>query len=68
MYLYSMEPPFYKHLNKACRDKDISKIDNLGPFAAALGEIVRNQDAFREDKQTSNFKVYRGLSLPDDEI
>jgi len=45
-----MEPPFYKHLNRACRDKDMAKIDQVGPFAAVLGEIIRHQDPFREDK------------------
>lgn len=68
MYLYSLEPPLYRHLNRACREKDITKIDTLGPFAAVLGEIVRNQDAFREDKITEKFKVYRGLTLPEEDI
>ena len=68
LYLYSLEPPFYRHLNRACREKDISKVDKVGPFAATLGEIVRNQDAFREDRQMSDFKVYRGLTLPEDEV
>lgn len=68
MYLYSLEPPFYRHINRACREKDMNKIDKVGPFAAALGEIVRNQDPFREDRQQAEFKVYRGLTLPDDEI
>lgn len=68
MYIYSLEPPFYKHLNKACREKDVSKIDKLGPFACTLGEIVRNQDAFREDRQPTDFKVYRGLALPEEEL
>ena len=47
-----MEPPFYKHLNRACREKDMTKIDLVGPFAACLGEIIRHQDPFREDKLT----------------
>lgn len=68
LYLYSLEPPLYKHMNRACREKDYNKIDKVGPFAATLGEIVRNQDPFREDKQLTDFKVYRGLTLPDDEI
>ena len=68
LYMYSMEPPFYKYMNKACREKDWSKIDKLGPFAAVLGEIVRNQDPFREDRQPSDFKVYRGLTLPEEEV
>ena len=42
LYLYSMEPAFYRHMNRACREKDYNKIDKVGPFAATLGEIVRN--------------------------
>jgi len=68
MYIYSLEPPFYRALNRACRDKDLSRLDVLGPFAAALGEIVRRQDAKRADKKTENFTVYRGLSLPQSDI
>jgi len=64
-----MEPPFYKHLNRACRDKDMAKIDQVGPFAAVLGEIIRHQDPFREDKiATAEFKVFRGLTLPESDI
>jgi len=62
--MYSLELPFYLILNRACRDKDLSRLDVVGPFAAALGEIVRRQDAKRADKRTENFTVYRGLSLP----
>lgn len=42
LYLYSMEPPLYRHMNRACREKDFNKMDKVGPFAATLGEIVRN--------------------------
>lgn len=45
MYLYSLEPPFYRVLNRACREKDYKKIDKVGPFAAVLGDIVRYQDS-----------------------
>ena len=68
MYIYSLEPPFYRILNRACRDKDASRMNAVGPLAAALGEIVRRQDAKREDKKTEDFTVYRGLSLPQSEI
>jgi len=26
MYFYSMEPPFYQDLNKACREMDLEKV------------------------------------------
>ena len=55
MYLYSLEPPFYRVLNRACREKDVSKIELVGPFAAALGEIVRFQESNRPDCWKENF-------------
>ena len=36
LHIYSMEPPFYFHLNTACRNKDFNLITMLGPFADAL--------------------------------
>ena len=33
IYLYSLEPPFYGHLNWASREKVINRIDAVGPFA-----------------------------------
>lgn len=44
LYLYSLEPPFYRILNRACREKDYKMVDKVGPFAAVLGDIVRYQD------------------------
>ena len=46
LYLYSMEPPIYRELNMACRKRDYTKIDSLGPFAAAIGEILRTAEQY----------------------
>ena len=40
LHIYSMEPPFYFHLNTACRNKDFNLITMLGPFADALYWVV----------------------------
>lgn len=40
LYLYSMESFIYTQLNRACREKDISKIKYFGAFAAALSYII----------------------------
>ena len=40
IYVYSMESFIYSEMNKASRSKDLSKIDNYGPYAAALGYII----------------------------
>ena len=42
IYIYSLEPPFYGHLNWASREKVIDRLDAVGPFAAALGIILRH--------------------------
>ena len=47
-----MEPPLYGQLSKASRDMDLSKLDNLGPFARALLEVLgggNNIDKKRDD-------------------
>ena len=40
LYLYSMESFIYADLNRACREKDESKIKYYGAFAAALSHII----------------------------
>ena len=41
LILYSMEPPFYADLNKACRDLDHQKLKTLGPFAKAIFGVLK---------------------------
>ena len=40
LYVYQMENYCYSELNKACRFKDTSKLETLGPYARALGIII----------------------------
>ena len=50
--LYSMEPPFYDDLNKACRTLDPAKLETLGPFARAIFVVLGNgsiSDRKRDD-------------------
>ena len=42
LYIYSMESFIYADMNRACRDKDRSKIKFYGAFAAALSYIIYN--------------------------
>jgi len=42
LILYSMEPPFYEDLNKACRFLDPTKLYTLGPFANAMYKVLMN--------------------------
>ena len=40
LWLYSLEPPFYFHLNQACRSLDQTLLQFLGPFAEALSWVL----------------------------
>ena len=40
LIMYSLECFLYKTINFASRQKDASKITNLGPFSVALGRII----------------------------
>lgn len=68
IYIYSLEPPFYGHLNWASREKIADRLDAVGPFASVLGIILRHQDPKRPDRITEDFSVYRGLNMPQNEI
>ena len=48
LYLYSMESFIYGDLNQACRDKDQSKIQYYGAFAAALSYIINYANKSRK--------------------
>ena len=66
VFLYSMETFLPYALNKACREKDESKIETLGPFAVALSYILRFSQAERRigNELRGKFRVYRGVKLP----
>ena len=70
LYIYSLEPPIYRYLNKASREKDASYIDTLGPFSDALRTILHHAEKKRGDKIPAGkaFKVYRGLGLLEEHI
>lgn len=40
LYLYTMESFIYSDINKTSREKDASKIQLYGPYAAALSYII----------------------------
>ena len=40
LYIYSMQSFIFIQMNRASRDKDISKIEKFGPLAAALSYII----------------------------
>ena len=58
LWLYSIEPPFYFYLNKACRRRDPTYLPMFGPFAAALFMVLRGAEKYRGDKLQSGKELY----------
>ena len=46
IYIHCMETFIYGDLKKACLNEDFSKIKTLGPYAYALGYIIK--EAYRK--------------------
>ena len=38
--LYSMEPPLYAYLNKACLSLEVTELNTLGPYTRVMMEIL----------------------------
>ena len=50
LYIYTMNSFVFKEMNKASRDKDLSKIKFYGPYASALGYIIHAASSKRNDE------------------
>ena len=66
--LYSLQSFLFKTLNRACREKDTSVIDTLGPFAHSLMTIIDEANPSRQDRITGPFELFRGLKLDKEEV
>ena len=55
LYLYSIEPPFYAYINKACKEQDKTKLKTLGPIVRVLYQILvgGGTESSREDRITT---------------
>ena len=62
LMLYSMEPPFYADLNKACRDLDHQKLKTLGPFAKAIFGVLLYGGCSDRDRVDA---IERGVQFSD---
>ena len=73
-----MENYCYRELNNASRFKDVTKVKTLGPFAAAMFEIIASAQEFRKDIDTAKYagnyekkeycNLYRGAGMKLEEI
>ena len=64
-----MESFIYSDLNRACRQKDKSKIQYFGAFAAAFSYIIYYANKNRRNQQLKgNNMLYRGLNLGHTEV
>jgi len=61
-----MEPPFYADLNNTCRNKDLSKLKTLGPFAMAIFKVLYSSgysNLIRDDAIETGDQFYKTDSL-----
>ena len=64
IYLYTMESFIYADMNKACREKDETKIKFYGAFAAALSYIIYFANTKRKSNKLKKTTIlYRGLKM-----
>ena len=64
LYIYTMESFIYANLNKACRDKDKSKIKYYGAFSAALSYIIYNANKNRRNIEVKKqVRLFRGVKM-----
>jgi len=63
-----MESFVFKEMNKASRDKDITKIEFYGAYASALGYVIHSATKKRKDIRHKRQTLYRGFSLENKEI
>ena len=50
LWLYSVEPPIYYHLNSACRRMDATMLPHLGALARGLSIALEHAEKKRQDR------------------
>lgn len=55
-------------MNKASREKDVSKIKFYGPFASALGYIIHCGNNKSNNPKKSKLVLYRGFTLSEEDL
>ena len=75
LYLYSLDVWLFRQINSGSREGDQSKVDTLGPYAKAFGNIVANTAKYRKDiaatkklLEETGSTLYRGTGLTQQEL
>ena len=63
VWMYSLEPPLYYMLNKACRNRIKALLPILGPFAKAISRVLGIAESGRKDKITMGRDMKQGGPL-----
>ena len=58
-----METFLYKELKRSSLEKDETRIETLGPYAAALSFILANAHQTRASASVSNWKKYENIKV-----
>ena len=65
LFIYSLNSFLFDRINKGSRQKNMSIVKNLGPYAVLLTRIIDNVGTRRTDQEKGkSFWCYRGLALP----
>ena len=63
LYIYSLETFLPKAVNDASRERNVEKIDSLGPLAKVLMLIVGYANSWRSDAILGEVRCWKGLKL-----
>uniref|UniRef100_A0A7S3FTP5 NAD(+)--protein-arginine ADP-ribosyltransferase n=1 Tax=Strombidium rassoulzadegani TaxID=1082188 RepID=A0A7S3FTP5_9SPIT len=63
--MYTMESFLYREVNRASRERDVSKVETLGPYAWVLRKIVEVGQLLRKKSkwEDSQLILFRGLGI-----
>jgi hypothetical protein len=62
--IYSLETQIYKDIEKSEKESNLLNVDNLGPFALCLSEIIQNAQYFKDPHEDrKEFISYRACFL-----
>ena len=58
LWIHSMEPSFYLDLMRAAREINMNKLDDFGPFAFAMNQILLHGETNKTNKVPLGVTLY----------